>query len=160
MYGFGDVWLDQNVTNEKELITEFEIRIKDCELQTWSAKMTKMITMTKMIKTVIKLKYYCMYKEKFELEQYLLLNLPRKVKRQLSKFRIASLNLEVERGRHFNLPKEDRLCKLCGANYNRQEVECEFNFLLVCSYSAHSMIVFEQIAHQLYSIKLYSTLGI
>ena len=150
MYGFGDVWLDQNVTNEKELITEFEIRIKDCKLQTWSAK----------IKTVPKLKYYCMYKEKFELEQYLLLNLPRKVKRQLSKYGIASHDLEVERGRHFILPKEDRLCKLCGANYNRQEVECEFNFLLVCSYSAHSMIVFEQIAHQLYSIKLYSTLGI
>ena len=38
MYGFGDVWLDQNVANEKEFITEFEIGIKDCELQTWSAK--------------------------------------------------------------------------------------------------------------------------
>ena len=88
-------------------------------MQTWSAK----------IKTVPKLKYYCMYKENFELEQYLLLNLPRKVKRQLSKYRIASHNLEVERGRHFNLPKEDRLCKLCGTNYNRQENDCELHFL-------------------------------
>ena len=57
-----------------------------------------------------------MYKENYELEQYLLLNLPRKVKRQLSKYRVASFNLEVERGGHFSLPKEDRLCELCGAN--------------------------------------------
>ena len=48
MYGFGDVWLDQIVTKEKEFIREFEIRIKDCKLQTWSAK----------IKTVPNLKYY------------------------------------------------------------------------------------------------------
>ena len=34
LYGLGDVWLDQNVANEKKIIREFEIRIKDCELQT------------------------------------------------------------------------------------------------------------------------------
>ena len=124
MYGFGDVWLDQNVTNKKEFIREFGTRIKDCKMQTWSAK----------IETVPKLKYHCMYMGNFELELYLLLNLPRKVKKQLSEYRIASHNLEVEKGRHFNLPREDRLCKLCGTNYNRQEIECEFHFLLQCPF--------------------------
>ena len=80
-YGFGDAWLDQSAVNEKEFIKECVLRIKDCEMQTWSAN----------IKTVPKLKYYCMYKENFELEQYLLLNLPRKVERELSR----SLELQV-----------------------------------------------------------------
>ena len=86
MSGVGDVWLDQSVANEKEFIKEIKIRIKDCELQMWSAK----------IKTVPKLKYNCMFKESFELERYLL-NLRRKVKRQLTKFRFASHNIENER---------------------------------------------------------------
>ena len=42
--------------------------------------------------------------------------------------------LEVERGRHFNIPKEVRLCKLCGTNYKRQEIECGFHFLLQCPF--------------------------
>ena len=99
IYGFGGAWLAQSVANEKEFIREFTIRIKDCELQMWSAK----------IKTVPKLQYYCLYKETFELEHYFLRNLPRKVKRQLTKFRIASHNLEIERGRHANIAKEDTL---------------------------------------------------
>ena len=95
-----------------------------------------------------------MHKENFELEQYLLLNLPRKVKGQLSKYRIASHNLKVGRGRHYKLPKEDKLCKLCGTNYNTGNV----NF--TSSYSAYSMLVLEQIAHQLYLITLNLTLRI
>ena len=73
-----------------------------------------------------------MYKENnSELKQCLLLNLPRKIKKQLSKYTIASHKLEVEKGgRHFNLPKDDRLSKLCGTNYNRQEIKCEFHVLL------------------------------
>ena len=124
MYGIGDVWLDQSAANEKELIMKIKIRIKDCELQMWSAK----------IKTVQKLKSFCMFKESFELEHYLLLNLQRKVKRQLTKLRIACHNFQIERDRHTKIAKEDRLSKLCGKNYNMQEIECECCFLLQYSF--------------------------
>ena len=92
-------------------------------MQNWSTEIT----------TLPKLHYYSMFKTKFEIEQYLLLSLPRKVQRQLTKFRLSAHNLEIERGRHNNNnKKEDRLCKLCGRNYKNEEVENEYNFLLEC----------------------------
>ena len=37
-----------------------------------------------------------LYKTTFEMENYLLLNLPRKVQKQLSKYRLSAHNLEIE----------------------------------------------------------------
>ena len=44
-----------------------------------------------------------MFKTKFEKEQCLLLSLPRKIQRQLTKFRLSAHNLEIEIGRHNNI---------------------------------------------------------
>ena len=70
-------------------------RVKDCELQNRSTEIT----------TLPKFHYYSMFKTKFEIEQYLLLSLPRKIQRELSKFRLSAHNLEIERGRHNNIQK-------------------------------------------------------
>ena len=40
----------------------------------------------------------------------------------------VTLKLEIERGRYFNIPREERKCKLCHVN----SVENEYHFLLVC----------------------------
>ena len=69
MYGFGDIWANQNVTNRNQFLKEFDRRVKDCELQNWSTEIT----------TLPKRRYYSMFKTKFEIEQYLLLRLPRKI---------------------------------------------------------------------------------
>ena len=124
MYGFGDIWAYQNVTNRNQFLKEFDRRVKDCELQNWSTEIT----------TLPKLHYYSMFKTKFEIEPYLLLSLPRKVQRQLTKYRLSAHNLEIERGRQNNIQREDRLCKLCERNYNKEESENEFHFLLECPF--------------------------
>ena len=120
-YGLGNIFESQNVL-DNDFIKEFENRVKDCELQNWS----------RIINESSKLYFYAMYKTKFELEQYFELNLPRNVQIQLSKFRLSAHRLEIEIGRHYNIPREDRLCRLCGNVFNTQSVECEFHFLFEC----------------------------
>ena len=45
----------------------------------------------------------------------------------ITKFRISSHQLEIERGRYRNIPASQRICKLCNL-----EVEDELHFLLEC----------------------------
>ena len=122
MYGFGDVWLDQNVTNEKEFITEFEIRIKDCELQTWSAK----------IKTVPKLKFYCMYYTQSARGVFLLLvNISEtRLHRVYSRFIFNGVDLgfevDIDVGVFVFLDVE---VFLDGSDYNKQKVKILRNLI-------------------------------
>ena len=46
----------------------------------------------------------------------------------LSKFRLSSHDLEIERERYVNLDRNDRLCRSCNDN----DIEHECHFLLVC----------------------------
>ena len=50
-------------------------------------------------------------------------------RRTLTKFRISSHNLEIEKGRYTNTPVEQRLCRLCTC---KDDVEDEIHFLLEC----------------------------
>ena len=122
VYGFYDIWLSQGTPNEKVFLYNLECRIRDCETQIWRAEIT----------SSPKLNYYCMFKVSFEVEPYLLTNLPRKVKKQYAKFRMSNHNLQVEKGRHTNMPREDRLCAFCGIEANINRIECEFHMLFEC----------------------------
>ncbi len=51
-----------------------------------------------------------------------------KHRRSLSRFRMSAHNLEIENGRYRNIPKENRLCKIC----NTGDVEDEIHFTLHC----------------------------
>ncbi len=46
-------------------------------------------------------------------------------RRNICKFRISNHKLEIERGRYFNIPASNRICKLC-----KNGVENEIHFLL------------------------------
>ena len=52
----------------------------------------------------------------------------KKFKISLSRFRLSSHSLEVEIGRYFNIPRNERICPLCTTN----SIENEHHFLLVC----------------------------
>ena len=78
-----------------------------------------------------KLRLYCKYKEDKQEELYLSLPIPRRLRRDLARFRTTSHNLEVEMGRHNNISFEDRLCKLCGRS-NTFAVEDEFHVVFHC----------------------------
>ena len=74
-----------------------------------------------------KLGLYSKVKQNFQREPYL--HLPSFRDRQIiSKIMCSSHKLQIERGRHLNIPREDRLCKLCNMN----KVEDEEHFMLEC----------------------------
>ena len=55
----------------------------------------------------------------------------RKFVKALSKFRVSNHCLEIERGRHEFIPRENRLCKYCTL-LNQNCIEDEFHFLCIC----------------------------
>lgn len=68
-----------------------------------------------------KLRSFILFKTNFKLENYLVVLKDYKLKKCMSKFRLSSHDLEIEKGRYFGVPVEQRLCKFC----NRKCVEDE-----------------------------------
>ena len=62
------------------------------------------------------------------LEPYLVNIKENEYKRALTRFRVSSHDLEIEKGRYDNVQPEHRICKLC----NGGKIENEYHFLLVC----------------------------
>ena len=60
-----------------------------------------------------KLKLYSRYKESRSEELYLSLPIPRRLRVDLARYRTTSHSLEIQLGRHYNIARSDRLCKLC-----------------------------------------------
>ena len=52
----------------------------------------------------------------------------RKYKLALCRFRISAHSLNIETGRHHNIPRENRLCKNCRMSVFKNE----YHFLLAC----------------------------
>ena len=70
-----------------------------------------------------KLRTYRLFKDQFVFEPYL--NWGTYNQRNiLTKFRISSHKLEIEKGRYMNIPAEQRICRLC-----KLDVENEIHFL-------------------------------
>ena len=80
-----------------------------------------------------KLDVYRSFKTSFSVEIYLLLNIPRRLRSALARFRISNHDLECERGRYSKTIMEDRLCKLCGQQ-NKIFIETEFHVIFECEY--------------------------
>lgn len=122
-YGFGIVWENQAVEDYQDFLDEIKTRITDCTVQTWHDK----------VENMPKLRTLRLYKTEFILEPYLLLQTPRKIRSALAKFRTGSHCLEIEKGRHLNVPSQERYCKLC-LSINVLAVEDEYHVLLSCSF--------------------------
>ena len=75
-----------------------------------------------------KLSSYVKFKSNFGLEKYLL-KLNFNSRRSLTKLRISSHRLGIERGRYTNIPRHDRICSRCNIN----ELDDEIHFLFKCS---------------------------
>lgn len=117
--GFGYVWENQHVENEKNFICLFTERLKDQFLQTWSDN----------VQNSSKLILYKQFKTSFGYEFYLdIINL-RKYRNALASFRAGAHDLEIEKGRYLKIPKHERLCKLC----IEKEIEDEYHFLFICN---------------------------
>ena len=75
---------------------------------------------------IVNSEYIDFFKNKFTFEPYLYWGNYDK-RRLITKFKIYSHQLEIERGRHRSIPTSQRICKLCNL-----EVEDELHFLLEC----------------------------
>ena len=71
---------------------------------------------------------YSRYKHDFLFETYLDIIPDQKYRIALTKFRLSSHNLAIERARFENIPRCERVCRCCNINM----IESDYHFLLVC----------------------------
>ena len=69
---------------------------------------------------------YCKFKEENKLKKYLSCIQTKRFRIALTKLRLSSHDLAMKRGRHFNVPRNERYCRNC----TMQTIEN--HFLLVC----------------------------
>ena len=74
-----------------------------------------------------KMRFYKVFKLRFEKEPYLDYVATFNRRSILTKFRCSNHSLEIEKGRHRNIPLENRICPVCKSN-----VETETHFLQEC----------------------------
>jgi hypothetical protein len=122
-YGFGYVWEQQWVANSVSFLDEFRTRLLDCDKQLWSIRMN----------TLPKLRTLLLYKTELKQEPYLYLYIPHRLRSAFAKFIIGHHELEIERGRHRNVPVNERYCKLCQSE-NILCIEDEYHVLLKCPF--------------------------
>ena len=116
-YGFGFVWLNQGVENENVFISEFKLRCRDIDTQTWHDRVrSQSLDVYNMVKTNCMIEKYVMYFHN---------SLFRHV---IAKYRCAGHSLNIVKGRHTGVPKEDRLCQVCSMRVCENEV----HFILEC----------------------------
>ena len=117
-HGFEYIWRDQN-----EICIPFlsiRQRILDTYKQTWYSE----------INNSSRLDAYRLFKHNFELESYLNIEMNKKYKLALTRFRTSSHSLMIETGRYDDTARNQRICQFC----NMGKVEDEYHFLLVCPY--------------------------
>ena len=76
-----------------------------------------------------KLCTYVLFKNEFCMENYLMYVKSSKLRKLLSKLRLSSHDLFIEKGRYTNIPREQRLCKFC----NSGNIEDEKHFIIDCT---------------------------
>ena len=117
--GMHDYWLNQFDADYIN-INLIKQRIFDIYHQSWYAD----------INNSNRFETYSRFKHTFQVETYLNILLDKKFRISLSKFRLSSHNLAIERGRYENIPRNERKCIFCNLNV----IESEYHLLLVCPF--------------------------
>ena len=121
--GFYEVWLNQGVGNEKLFISIFNQRLQDNFRQDWQSRLNDSP----------KSRLYCLFSN-FGCQRYLTIDIENKYKIALTKLRVSSHTLEIEKGRYKKpnpTPVNERKCQECNI------VEDEFHFLFECKLYEH-----------------------
>ena len=67
-------------------------------------------------------------KQVYEMSPYLSILKSKKLRNAISKLRLSSHSLYIEKGRHRDVARNDRKCTLCRLN----DIEDEYHFTLIC----------------------------
>ncbi len=114
----GFSYLCENFDIEMICFPSLKQRNRDQFVQKWSET----------IRDMPKLNYYNRFKVTFGFEEYLSILKSECLRKNLSRFRLCSHNLEIETGRYNNTTRDNRLCRVC----NQNAIESEYHFLLCC----------------------------
>ena len=115
--GFSDLWVFPNSLNPNRFLPLLKIRLKDIYIAEWQEG----------VRSRTSLMLYREIKNVFEISEYLLQIKKRKYRQILSKIRLSSHQLAIEKGRHNNKERNQRKFPLCNSN-----IEDEFHFILIC----------------------------
>ncbi|XP_069141192.1 uncharacterized protein [Argopecten irradians] len=116
--GFNNIWIAQNVDNEKHFLELYSQRLHDIFIQELRCAFD----------VSPKCEIYKHLVDNFEIQFYLKKPLNSKTKQILSKYRMQAHSLQIEAGRYNAVPRGDRLCTVCDKN----DVEDEMHFVLLC----------------------------
>ena len=115
--GFSNIWSEQNYVNHKWISTVVKQRLQDQFIQKWFCD----------INGSSKGQIYRLFKTSFGFENYINM-LPNKFRKIFIKFRTSNHHLPVETGRWYNVPLNERVCKLCNSGHTADE----FHYILEC----------------------------
>ena len=121
-YGFGIVWISQEIGDTSNFLKAFKQRLVDCANQNWHES----------INTSSRCYHYKNYKSLLNVEKYLQLDIPMKHRIALSKFRCSNHKFGIETGRHTNVHRDKRICLYCYNNYEVKVLECEYHVFFEC----------------------------
>jgi hypothetical protein len=111
--------IDMNI-----LVNSFKQRIKDCNTQNWHDNINNSSICHP----------YCYFKSLFNVERFLLIEITVKHKKAYAKFRCSNHKLNVEMGRHLDIPFQERFWNFFHENHLTYHIDCE-NFC--CFYFFH-----------------------
>jgi hypothetical protein len=113
---FGHVWENQNTFSKNRLTFSVNKKLKEDYIKFWKNK----LSLDGSEEKGIKLKTYRKLKEKYEIKNFLKLDIDQMFQTFI---RISNSTRMIEKGRHRKINLANRICPLC-----RSEVEDEFHF--------------------------------
>lgn len=121
--GFQHVWNNQNSFSKNRLTHAVFKNIKNDFIKFWKDSISKNVE----AETGNKLRTYKDLKKKFEMEEFLKVDLNRTDVINFVRIRISNSSLMIEKGRHRKIALDNRLCPLCSL-----EIEDELHFCINC----------------------------
>jgi len=115
---FSEVWIFwDSVINPPYFVNQLTLRLTDLNITEWRKCVSKSTSLT----------LYKELQDNFELFPYLRKLDLFKHRQCLSKLRLSSHVLNIEQGKHRNIPRNMRKCTLC----NNDEIKDEYHFVLI-----------------------------
>ena len=122
LYGFGILWVTQEIGDTDLFLSVFSQRLKDCATQNWRD----------MINNSNRCSFYKNFKSLLTPEKYLTMGLSYQLRKALARFRCSSHTLNIELGRHLGIDRDDRICTFCLDIYQINCIEDEFHVFFQC----------------------------
>jgi hypothetical protein len=115
--GLEDKWESEEVGSKEVWKKKIKALFQTREEEKWKGNVGKSA----------KLKIYNTYKNELKMEEYIHDNANWRGKQILTRLRTGNSFLEIEQGRHKNIPRERRVCPVC-----KERTEDEKHFLVEC----------------------------